>query len=283
MELPIPSSRHHLTRQSRITLIYLAVGLIWILVTDRFFAGLSGSIPDFLSYQSTKGVVFVLATSALLYLLLKKNFHEVEAINFELKKSYANTIKSWVRIMDARHQETRYHTERVQRMTVRFAQIAGVSDDRLHFVAWGALLHDIGKMGLDDSLLKKPGQFTPEERTEMQRHPELARQFLSGIDFLEPAINIPWCHHENWDGSGYPRGIQTEEIPLEARLFAIIDVWDALASERVYKSAWPRQEIIDYMTEQRGKKFDPGLLDLFFQNLHEIERAGHRRLPKLRF
>jgi len=134
----------------------------------------------------------------------------------------------------------------------------------------GALLHDIGKMGVPDSVLLKPGEFTPEEWEIMRRHPQLAYEWLAPISYLKDALAIPYCHHEKWDGSGYPRGLKQEEIPLPARIFTIVDVWDALTSDRPYRAAWSNEQAITYIRENSGVHFDPHVVEMFLKNLDEI-------------
>jgi HD-GYP domain-containing protein (c-di-GMP phosphodiesterase class II) len=133
----------------------------------------------------------------------------------------------------------------------------------------GALLHDIGKMGIPDSILLKPGSLTGEEWVVMRRHPTIAFELLSPIAYLRPAIDIPYCHHENWDGSGYPRGLEGEQIPLSARLFAVVDVWDALRSDRPYRKAWPEEQVLEHILSLVGTHFDPKAVELFMEMVKE--------------
>lgn len=260
--------------QTRIVLVYLVVGALWIYFSDRLIAA-SLSDPDAITTaQSVKGWFFILITAAMLYLLVQAHFRALKNKHSELIESYDETIRGWIEVMDLRHHETRNHTERVSRMTVAFARLAGVDPDRLERIARGATLHDIGKIGIPDSILIKPGKLDADEWRVMKTHPDIGRELLEKISFLRPCIDIPWCHHEKWDGSGYPRGLRGAEIPLAARLFAIIDVWDALTHKRVYKDAWPEQEVLDHIREQSGHHFDPGLVDIFITNYAEIKREA---------
>ncbi|PKL95074.1 MAG: phosphohydrolase [Gammaproteobacteria bacterium HGW-Gammaproteobacteria-8] len=256
--------------QVRIVLIYIAVGALWIWFSDRAIEAMFDSPAAITRAQNIKGWTFIIATAVMLYALVRGHFQALQQRHRELTESYDQTIRGWVRVMDLRHEETRDHTERVARMTRSFAAAAGL-DENQHEPIWrGALLHDIGKIGIPDRILTKPGALSDAEWDLMRRHPEIGRRILSDIAFLRPSADIPWCHHEKWDGSGYPRGLKGEEIPLAARMFAIIDVWDALSHDRVYKKAWPEPEVLEHIREQAGRHFDPELVEIFLDNYHEI-------------
>ena len=196
-------------------------------------------------------------------------FQDLQRSNFELAMAYDATIEGWSRALDLRDQETEGHTQRVTDMTVRLARKMGLSEDRLILIKRGALLHDIGKMGIPDYILHKPEELTNEELQIMRKHPQLAYDMLEPIAYLRDALNIPYCHHEKWDGSGYPRGLTGTQIPLEARLFAIVDVWDAITTDRPYRKSWPRKKALKYIREQSGKYFDPQLVEMFLQEMEE--------------
>jgi HD-GYP domain-containing protein (c-di-GMP phosphodiesterase class II) len=172
-----------------------------------------------------------------------------------------------VHALDLRDKETEGHSKRVTELTVRLARAIGIDGDELTHLRRGALLHDVGKLGIPDAILLKPGKLTDEEWVIMRRHPQYACDMLAPIAYLRPALDIPRCHHEKWDGSGYPRGLKGEEIPLSARLFAVVDVWDALRSDRPYRSGWPSEQVIAYIQEGRGTHFDPQVVDLFLRVL----------------
>jgi PAS domain S-box-containing protein len=180
-----------------------------------------------------------------------------------LREAYARTIEGWVRALDLRDRETEGHTQRVSELTLIVARTLGFSDEELLQIRRGALLHDMGKMAIPDEILQKPGPLNDIEWKEMRRHPIYAYEMLSPISYLHGALEIPFCHHERWDGSGYPRGLKGEEIPLAARLFAIVDVWDALCSDRPYRKSMPRNEVVTYLRENAGILFDPKLVDVF--------------------
>jgi HD-GYP domain-containing protein (c-di-GMP phosphodiesterase class II) len=150
-------------------------------------------------------------------------------------------------------------------MTSGLARALGISEERLVQVRRGALLHDIGKMGVPDDILLKPGPLTDEEWVIMRQHPQFAFEMLSPIQYLNLALDIPYCHHEKWDGSGYPRGLKGEQIPLAARVFAVVDVWDALLSDRPYRKAWPMEKVVKYLKAESGKHFDPKVLEAFLK------------------
>lgn len=185
--------------------------------------------------------------------------------NIELALAYDTTLEGWARALELRDIETAGHTVRVTEATLRLARAMGVNDRELVHVRRGALLHDIGKMGIPDSILLKPGPLTHDEWAIMRRHPEYAFELLSPIPFLRPALDIPYCHHERWDGRGYPRGLRGEQIPLAARIFAVCDVWDALRSDRPYRPAWPEERVRQHLAAEAGKHFDPRVVEAFLQ------------------
>ena len=186
----------------------------------------------------------------------------------DLAQAYDTTLEGWAHALELRDQETEGHTRRVAQMTIDLARAMGVCEAEMEDIRRGALLHDIGKMGVPDSVLLKPGTFNEREWEIMKRHPEYAREMLTPIDYLRQALNIPYCHHEKWDGTGYPRGLQGEQIPLAARIFAIADVRDALTSNRPYRAAWSEEDAVKYIREQSGKHFDPRVVEAFLGIVH---------------
>ena len=183
----------------------------------------------------------------------------------ELQTAYEATLQGWVRALDLRDKETEGHTRRVTALTQELAREMGVDEEELVHIKRGALLHDIGKMGIPDGILLKPGGLTQKERELMMQHPSLAYEMLSPIEFLKPATDIPYCHHEKWDGSGYPRNLRGEEIPFAARIFAVVDVWDALTSERPYREPMDTAEVRQHIREGAGSHFDPQVVDAFLK------------------
>lgn len=189
----------------------------------------------------------------------------LQRANQELTQAYDITLEGWVNALDLRDKETEEHTRRVTSLTIDLAKAMGMSENLLIHVQRGALLHDIGKIAIPDSILLKPGPLTPEEWRIMRLHPEYAYQLLSPIEYLHQAMEIPYCHHEHWDGSGYPRGLKSEAIPLAARIFAVIDVWDALISDRPYRKRWEPEAALEYIRQQSGAYFDPAVVEAFLE------------------
>ena len=189
--------------------------------------------------------------------------NELDQLHRELLVAYDETIEGWADALDLRDKETEGHTRRVTARTVQLASLMGVPEDQKLHVWRGAMLHDVGKLGIPDAVLLKPGRLNDEEWKVMRQHPVYAHKWLSKIAYLRPALDIPYCHHEKWDGSGYPRGLRGEEIPLVARIFAVIDVWDALTNDRPYRAAQTPQQTLEYLQEQSGCHFEPAAVQAF--------------------
>jgi putative nucleotidyltransferase with HDIG domain len=196
-------------------------------------------------------------------------FQGLQHSNQELAMAYDRTLEGWARALELRDNETEGHARRVTEMTLALARSFGVQGDALVHIRRGALLHDIGKMGIPDNILHKPGPLDEGEWALMHQHPVFAYEMLKSIDYLRPALDIPYAHHEKWDGGGYPRGLEKEQIPLAARIFAIVDVWDALNSDRPYRQAWPPEEVIAYIQECSGTHFDPAVVKAFLELIEE--------------
>jgi PAS domain S-box-containing protein/putative nucleotidyltransferase with HDIG domain len=200
-------------------------------------------------------------------------FESLQRSNSEITLAYDATIEGWSRALDLRDKETEGHTQRVTEMTVKLAHAFGLNAADLVQVRWGALLHDIGKMGVPDEILHKPGPLKDEEWLVMKKHPIFAHEMLAPIRYLRLALDIPYCHHEKWDGSGYPRGLKDTQIPLVARIFAVVDVWDALNSDRPYRPAWTEEKVREYISSSAGTHFDPQVVEIFIQLLYLL--TGH--------
>ncbi len=192
-------------------------------------------------------------------------FNQLQRSNLELTLAYDSTLEGWARALDLRDKETEGHSRRVTDISVRLGRSLGLNDYDLVQVRRGALLHDIGKMAIPDRILLKPGPLTAEEWNVMMMHPSYAFEMLSPIPFLSLALDIPYCHHEKWDGTGYPRGMKEEQIPFAARIFAIVDIWDSLLSNRPYRPAWKVEKVREYILSESGKHLDPRVVDAFTQ------------------
>ncbi|MBI4732046.1 MAG: HD domain-containing protein [Chloroflexi bacterium] len=201
---------------------------------------------------------------------LEQREADLKSSNRELAIAYDATLEGWMRVLDLRHKETEGHTMRVAQMTVELARAMGMGEAEIKHTHRGALLHDIGKIGIPDGTLLKPDKLTPDEMRVMRQHPVLAYEMLSPIAYLQSSLDIPYCHHEKWDGTGYPRGLGGEQIPLAARIFAVVDVWDALRSDRSYRKGWPEEKVLDYIREHAGTHFDPQVVGIF---LHLVKKS----------
>jgi putative nucleotidyltransferase with HDIG domain len=217
--------------------------------------------------EEWSGFLETLAGQAAIAIDSVQMFDNLQRSNADLTLAYDITLEGWSHALDLRGKETEGHTRRVTELTLRLARIMGMNEADLVHVRRGALLHDIGKMGIPDSILLKPGPLTEAEWELMHKHPTCAVDLLSPIAYLRPALDIPGCHHEKWDGTGYPHGLAGEHIPLAARIFAVVDVWDALCSERPYRPAWSRVQAREYICEQAGKHFDPVVVERFLAML----------------
>jgi putative nucleotidyltransferase with HDIG domain len=192
-------------------------------------------------------------------------FDSLQRANAELSRAYDATLEGWSRALEMRDKETKDHTRRVTEMTVRLARAMGLGKESIVHIRRGALLHDIGKMAIPDGILLKSGALTDVEEKIMHKHPVYAHEMLSPIPYLHPALDIPYCHHERWDGAGYPRGLKGEQIPLAARIFAVVDVWDALLSDRPYRPGWSEEKVRAYIRDQAGRHFDPQVTKVFLE------------------
>jgi PAS domain S-box-containing protein/putative nucleotidyltransferase with HDIG domain len=209
------------------------------------------------------GFLEALAGQAAIAVESARLFEDLQRSNLELSLAYDTTLEGWAHALDLRDSVTEGHTRRVTDMSMHLARALGVDDADLVHVRRGALLHDIGKIGVPDSILHKPGPLDDGEWDIMRKHPVYAFQLLRSIEFLRPALDIPYCHHERWDGGGYPRGLKGEEIPLAARIFAVVDVWDAIRSDRPYHTAWPEEKAREHIRSLAGTHLDPQVAEVF--------------------
>ncbi|HEX5838610.1 MAG TPA: HD-GYP domain-containing protein, partial [Anaerolineales bacterium] len=213
--------------------------------------------PDWMAYlEILAGQIAIAVDNATL-------FKDLQRSNSELMLAYEATLEGWSAALDLRDRETEGHTQRVTLMTIDLAEAMGIKPTDLIHIRRGALLHDIGKMGVPDNILLKPDKLNEEEWEHMRMHAVYAYNLLSNISYLRDALDIPYCHHEKWNGTGYPRGLKGEEIPLAARIFAVADVYDALTSDRPYRKGWSHERALSYIREQSGNYFDPKVVDAF--------------------
>jgi response regulator RpfG family c-di-GMP phosphodiesterase len=234
-------------------------------VFELFHRSVLSPTPDWMDFLHT------LAGQAAIAIDNAHLFENLQRSNQELMQAYDTTLEGWARALELRDRETEGHTRRVTELTLRLARYMGIKESELVNIRRGVLLHDIGKMGVPDNILKKAGPLTPKEWDEMRKHPVYAYNLLSPIEYLRDALDIPYCHHEHWDGSGYPRELKGTQIPLAARIFSIIDIWDALLSDRPYRKAWEQDKVIAHLNEISGKYIDPSILEVFLRMIKETE------------
>jgi putative two-component system response regulator len=239
---------------------------------DSLLRGLKSGADDFISKPFDRFELrarLIGITRLNRYQKLLQERKNLQKANRRLFEAYEATIEGWSHAMDLRDKETEGHSRRVTELSVKLAQAMGMSEEEIVHMRHGALLHDMGKIGIPDSILHKPDELTEKEWAIMRQHPKFAYDMLNSIEYLRDSLEIPYCHHEKWDGSGYPQGLKGEQIPIAARIFAVADVWDALTSDRPYRPAWPREEAMNYIREQSGKHFDPQVVELFFKVIRE--------------
>lgn len=276
----------------RVVVLYAVASLLWILVTDNLAQVLQSryGLPE--QIETYKGFLFVSFSAGLLYWLLLRELREREAAfrkhleekeqlleqlrakNEEMVDAYDRTIFGWSRVLEMRNREVKDHSRRVTEMALRLARKLGVPEEDLEHIRRGALLHDIGKMAIPDTIILKEENLDEEERAMVRRHPLFGFEMVSEIEFLRPAMDILLCHHEKWDGTGYPFGLAGEQIPLYARIFAVVDVWDALCSDdRPYRKADPPEVAAEYLRAQAGVHFDPQVVETFLEMLAEEDEV----------
>jgi putative nucleotidyltransferase with HDIG domain len=196
---------------------------------------------------------------------IDSNLERVKKSESELRTNYDLTLEAWAKVLEYRDKETEGHSRRLVELSTQLARALKVSEEEIVYLRRGALLHDIGKLAVPDHILLKPGALDEEERKLLQQHPVYAKQMLSQVSFLQRSIDVAYSHHERWDGKGYPDGLKGEQIPLSARIFTVVDQWDALRSDRPYRKAWPAEKVIAYFRENAGTIFDPHILGVFLE------------------
>lgn len=268
------SIRHRLTPAMRIALVYLGFAVAWILLSDRVVRWLVPDADTISWFQTTKGLGFVFVSAAVLFVLTRRYLDRAERTTEKLEEAYEQTLTGWAAALDIRDHSTGEHTARVTALTVALAERFGIDGDELADIRRGATLHDIGKMAVPDAVLGKIGPLTDADWALIRQHPDMAHRMLRGIAFLAPAIDIPWCHHEKWDGTGYPRGLAGMDIPFPARLFAVVDVYDALTSERPYREPMTPMAALARIESGSGGHFDPEVVDEFVGLMLERQAEG---------
>jgi putative nucleotidyltransferase with HDIG domain len=213
-------------------------------------------------------LIFIIVSGLVVWVILtngERNLLQIRNSEGELQNSYEMTLYGWAKALEYRDKETEGHSKRVVHLSQKLARALNCPEEEIQNIRRGAILHDIGKMGIPDAILLKPGALDANEWDIMHQHTKFAREMLEGISFLKPAMDVIYSHHERWDGAGYPEGLKGEDIPLAARIFAVVDNWDALSSDRPYRKAWPEEKVIDYIRQNAGKMFDPGIVDVFLK------------------
>ena len=232
------------------------IGVMEVFLRKKFY-------PD----RDWENFLEALATQAAVAYDSFRKYSELQRMQQNASASFRTTLETWSRSLELHDIESQGHIHRVTNETIRLARELGMDESELPNIERGALLHDIGKIGIMDEILLKKGDLTEKDWEEIKRHPQIARDLLSNVKLLEDALDIPYSHHENWDGSGYPQGLKGEQIPLSARIFAVVDTFDAMTSTRPYRQAWSKSEAIQYLLDQKGKKFDPNIVDLFTKHI----------------
>ncbi len=228
-------------------------------VLELFHRSHLGSDPEWLEYLET------IANEASIAINNATLYERLHSSNLELSHAYDSTIEGWARALELKDKETEGHAQRVTEMTLSIARGLGIGDNELVHIKRGALLHDMGKMGIPDSILLKPGPLSEKEWEIMKLHPVLAYKMLYPIEYLRPAMEIPHCHHEKWDGTGYPNCLKGDDIPFSARIFAVVDVCDALNSDRPYRPGWPKDKVQGHISSLSGTHFDPKVTEAFLK------------------
>ncbi len=258
----------------RVAVLYAVVVFAWLSASDWIAESFASDHALLNWILQFKDILFVLVTSIFLKLLIDKSQKDLESKNRILEEGMRQTVEALSAAMDIRNKETGHHSSRVANMTLEFARLAGYPEDKMASLFNGAILHDIGKMALPDTILLKPGPLNSQEMDQVKKHPKIGADLLSHVSMLHDSLDIPLSHHERWDGKGYPRGLSGEQIPFAARLFSIVDVWDALMFSRVYKAPWAEDKVVDYIRRGAGHQFDPDLVRKFLENYRVIRAAG---------
>jgi putative nucleotidyltransferase with HDIG domain len=284
---------HRMQSILRLILYYIVFSALWILFSDWVSNILQQRYNLPAVIETIKGLIFVLVSGGFFYWLLYRELkqreqdwqghmaekerliEQVNQKNQELLDAYNRTIAGWSLMLEKRNREVKDHSRRVTELTVQLAEYMGIQEPDLSHIRRGAMLHDIGKMAIEDAVIQKNGDLTEEDRAIIRRHPLFGFEMLSEIEYLRPALDILLCHHEKWNGEGYPFGLAGEQIPLFARIFSVVDVYDALTSQRTYRSAITQEQAAEYLREESGQHFDPRIVETFLEMLErENEKQG---------
>jgi putative nucleotidyltransferase with HDIG domain len=260
----------------RYLLLYLSMSVLWILVSDRLAALLFQDHMASSWAQTVKGLAFVVITAAVMTVAVATYVRRANADRQALEDAWDETILGWALAMDARESNLAMHSQRVADLTLRLARQLKVPEGQLRDLYRGALLHDIGKLAVPEDVLNAPGRLTDEQWALIKRHPEHAVRMLQPIAFLRSAMDIPQNHHEKWDGTGYPRGLVGADIPWWARIFAVVDVYDAITTTRVYHDGESHARAMDIIRAESGRHFDPAVVQAFEQLMGDRDLSGSR-------
>lgn len=247
----------------KLVVLFVVVSVAWIYTSDHIVDAVFTDEDARSTAQSLKGIAYVIVTSVVIFLALRFYVSRLNAEHRSLEDAWDETILGWALAMDAREAQLASHSQRVADLTLLLARHVGVPGDQLRTIYRGALLHDVGKLGVPEAVLSFPGRLDDEQWALIRRHPENAMRMLSPIAFLRDSLDIPYCHHEHWDGTGYPRGLTGTQIPYAARLFAVVDVYDAVTAFRPYHSSRPHDEAMAIIRAEAGTHFDPEIVEQF--------------------
>ena len=276
MRVRLPAVEPHRAthRPGVIALVFLLLSVPYILLSDRLLLTLVDEPTTLTAWQTAKGWGFVAAAAGLVYLLERRLARRHRRALAEQRRAYDAAIAGWARALDLRDHEAEGHGRRVTESSLRLGERLGLSPAELEALKQGARLHDVGKIGVRDAVLRKAGPLDEAEWAEMRHHPVLGHELLKDVPGLGGAMAVVRSHHERWDGGGYPDGLAGAAIPLLARIFAVVDVYDALRSDRPYRAAWPEDEVRAHLAAERGRQLDPEVVDAFLDLLATDEAAA---------
>lgn len=244
--------------------IFSAVAIVYLEIVGQIHPTIHPA-----KFSDLQPIIIILLIASLVVWVIMNNYENnldrVKKSRAELYKNNILMLESWAKVLEYRDIETAGHSSRIVELSSRLAHALGCSKEEIEHLRHGSLLHDIGKLAIPDSILLKPAQLDKKEEKIMQRHPLLGKQMLSGMSFLEPSLPVVHSHHEHWDGNGYPQGLKEEDIPHLARIFSIVDCWDALNSDRPYRKAWPKEKIVEYIRDNSGIIYDPHIVEVFLK------------------